>query len=193
MISAPLYTALLDANILYPAGIRDILFRIATHDLCDLKWSPDIRRELMSTFRKLRSDSEYTRFSRHTLPLIDKFLQKGLIKEYDHIVGDVEGINDKDIHVVAAAIRGNCSIILTNNIRHFPAQELENYDITAMTPDEFLVPILQSQPGEFCVAVRNHRTSLSRPPYSIDEYLIKLETDGLIKTSRELRYFAPFL
>jgi hypothetical protein len=38
------YTALLDANVLYPAPVRDILMQLAVIDLFRAKWSADIQR-----------------------------------------------------------------------------------------------------------------------------------------------------
>ena len=39
------YTALLDANVLYPAPLRDILLQLAVADLFRAKWTADIHRE----------------------------------------------------------------------------------------------------------------------------------------------------
>ena len=39
------YTALLDANVLYPAPMRDLLLQIAVTDLFNAKWTEDIHRE----------------------------------------------------------------------------------------------------------------------------------------------------
>ena len=38
-------TALLDANILYPAPLRDIFLQLAVEDVFRAKWSSDIHRE----------------------------------------------------------------------------------------------------------------------------------------------------
>ena len=38
-------TALLDANILYPAPVRDIFLELAADDLFRAKWTADIHRE----------------------------------------------------------------------------------------------------------------------------------------------------
>ena len=40
-----LYTALFDANVLYPAPMWDILLQLAVTDLFRAKWSADIHRE----------------------------------------------------------------------------------------------------------------------------------------------------
>jgi hypothetical protein len=39
------YTALLDANILFPAPMRDLFLQLAVTDLFRARWSADIHRE----------------------------------------------------------------------------------------------------------------------------------------------------
>lgn len=45
MAGGALYTALLDANVLYPALLRDVLLSLAHADLYSAKWSAHIRAE----------------------------------------------------------------------------------------------------------------------------------------------------
>jgi hypothetical protein len=45
----------------------------------------------------------------------------------------------KDRHVLAAAIRSSAQTIVTFNLKHFPIAALEQYDLEALHPDEFLV------------------------------------------------------
>ena len=58
------YTALLDANVLYPAPLRDLLLQLANTDLFRAKWTPDIPREWIEAL--LRNEPHraraYTRF-----------------------------------------------------------------------------------------------------------------------------------
>ena len=44
-----------------------------------------------------------------------------------------------DRHVLAAAIRGQAHLILTENITHFPAKTLDVFGITVQRLDGFLV------------------------------------------------------
>jgi hypothetical protein len=48
------YTALLDASVLYPATIRDILMQLAVTDLFRAKWTADIHEEWMRSLLKDR-------------------------------------------------------------------------------------------------------------------------------------------
>ncbi len=127
------------------------------------------------------------------MALMDKFFRHGLVTGYEHLIDSLEGIDKKDRHVAAAAIQGSCSVILTHNLKHFPADALGPHGIVAQKPDDFLVPILLANPDEFCEAAREHRTRLKNPPYDVEAYLTKLARDGLNKTAAELKYFAYLL
>jgi len=48
------FTALLDANILYPAPMRDIFLQLAVDDLFRAKWTADIHREWISALCQRR-------------------------------------------------------------------------------------------------------------------------------------------
>ena len=39
------YTALLDASVLYPAAVRDLLLQLAVTDIYKARWTADIHRE----------------------------------------------------------------------------------------------------------------------------------------------------
>jgi hypothetical protein len=44
----------------------------------------------------------------------------------------------KDRHVLAAAVRAGAHAILTENVKHFPAESRAPYSIDVLTPDQFL-------------------------------------------------------
>jgi hypothetical protein len=48
----------------------------------------------------------------------------------------------KDRHVLAAAIRGSCPLIVTFNLKHFPAEALQPWGICASHPQDYLLGAL---------------------------------------------------
>jgi hypothetical protein len=53
--------------------------------------------------------------------------------------------DEKDRHVVAAAVKGEAPIIVTLNLRHFGPEHLEPWGIRAMHPQTFLIGIFQQE------------------------------------------------
>lgn len=65
------YTALLDANVLYPAPIRDIMLQLAVEDMFRAKWTADIHREWIEAL--LRNEPHRKREAlERTRDLMDK-------------------------------------------------------------------------------------------------------------------------
>ncbi len=52
-----------------------------------------------------------------------------------------------DRHVLAAAIRGGATLIVTSNERDFPAAALAAHNIEAIGPDRFLLRLLEQDPS----------------------------------------------
>lgn len=186
------YTALLDANVLYPAPMRDLLIQLAQTDLFKAKWSADIHREwiealLRNEMRRDRAVLERTR------DLMDRAVRDCLVTGYEPLVPALELPDEGDRHVLAAAITGRCDVIVTQNLKDFPAAALAPYGIEAQHPDEFLSNHLSLAPSVFCEAVRKLRVRLKNPPYSVDDYLATLTQQGLVATAAELETFAAVL
>ena len=183
---------LLDTNILYSAGIRDILLQLAIVDLFEPKWSPDIRSELINTFRRIRPDIEPKRIERIWTEM-NHYFPKALITGYEDSIDGLELPDPNDRHVLAAAIHAGCNIILTHDLNHFPVAVLESFRIKRLRPDDFLLMLLQSNPNEFIESVLAVLARLASPPYSVEEYLDMRTQDGLVKTVSELRNNAHLL
>ena len=98
-----------------------------------------------------------------------------------------------DRHVLAVAIHGRADVIVTKNLKHFPATALTQYGIEAQHPDEFVVHLVDLAPDIVCEAIQRHRLNLKKPPKTVDEYLATLERQELRQTVEVLRQFTDNL
>jgi len=78
-------------------------------------------------------------------------------------------------------------VIVTNNTKDFPAKALEEFEIEAQTPDEFIHHLIDLYPDEVLDAANTHRASLLNPPKTREEYLITLERQGLPQSVHAFR------
>ena len=184
--------ALVDTNILYSAGMRDILLQLAVADLFEPKWSPDIRSELINTFRRNRPDIDPKRIERIWAEM-NHYFSKALITGYEDSIDGLELPDPNDRHVLAAAIHAGCNIILTHDLKHFPVAVLKSFGIKPFHPDEFFMMFLRSNPNDFVKSLRAVRVRLKNPPYSVEEYLEKRMQDGLALTITELQKYVHLL
>lgn len=186
------YTALLDANVLYPAPLRDLLMQLAVMDMFHAKWTADIHREWIESLLENEPHRERIVLER-TRDLMDRNIRDCLVTGYEHLIASLTLPDPDDRHVLAAAIVGRCDVIVTLNLKDFPNKALAPFGIEAQHPDEFLSNHLNLAPGVFCSAVQKVRGRLKYPPYSVDEYLENLLEQGLVATVADLKTFASLL
>jgi predicted nucleic acid-binding protein len=117
------YTAILDANVLYPAPMRDVLIEIAVTDLFKAKWSEDIHREWIDSL--LRNEPHRDRAAlERTRDLMNRAVRDCLVTGYEPLIQSIALPDADDRHVLAAAIVGRCDMIVTQNLKHFPEAAL---------------------------------------------------------------------
>jgi hypothetical protein len=86
---------------------------------------------------------------------------------FAHLV-DAMPNDEKDRHVVAAAVHGGAQVIVTANLRDF--RDLPS-GIEAVGPDDFLCDLLDLDPDQVVELVVAQARALKHPPRSVDEVL----------------------
>lgn len=180
MIHSVQFTAVLDTNIIYPVVIRDLLFWFAHYDLFTPKWSKHIFDEWIDVMlRKGISQEE-----------CEKRVQKANLAFPDAVVLNYEGLieslklpDKKDCHVLAAAIRANAHLIVTNNIKHFPAIYLDTFGIKIKNADDFLTDIIDLNQETAIEAFREMVLNKKNPDYDEYQVLDSLRRNGLKDTA----------
>ena len=183
------FTVFYDANVLYPATLRNFLMHLALTGVFRAKWSADVHEEWMRNLLKNRPDLTREKLER-TRQLMDKAAPDALVRGYEHLISGLVLPDEDDRHVLAAAIRSGASLIVTCNLDDFPAEALSPFDIEAQHPDEFILHLFDLTPGLVMEAAHNHRTSLKNPPKTVEEYLDSLESQGLPQTVSALREYS---
>jgi hypothetical protein len=131
------YLVVLDACALVGGGLRDTLLRLAeTPRLYVPKWSDDIINETVRTLRnKLGKSAEQTD---HLVSELHRVFPEAWVCGYQ-ILAEPLKCHSKDRHILAAAIKCSAQTIVTFNLRDFPHDALEPFDVEAIHPDQFLV------------------------------------------------------
>lgn len=186
------YTALLDANVLYSAALRDVLIEVALAKLYRPKWTLDIQREWIGALLRNKPHLKRDKLER-TQSLMRKALPTALVTDYESLIDGLTLPDPDDRHVLAAAIAGQCDVIVTQNLKDFPEDVLKPFGVEVQHPDVFLANHLDLLPGPFCTAIRVARRGRNNPPYTIGEYLAHLTQIGLVVTVSELQQYMQFL
>lgn len=179
------FTAFYDANVLYPAELRNLLMHLALTGLFRAKWSADVHEEWISALLEKRPDLTCNKLER-TRALMDLHAVDALVTGYEDLIPGLHLPDPNDRHVLAAAIRGQANVIVTMNLRDFPADVVGAFDIEAQHPDEFVLHLLDLAPEAVMAAAESHRQSLKNPAKTMIEYLEALEKQGLTQTASAL-------
>jgi predicted nucleic acid-binding protein len=129
------FTAFCDANVLYPAELRNLLMHLALIGLFRAKWSADVHEEWISKLLKKRPDLTRDKLER-TRILMDQHAVDALVTGYEDLIPGLQLPDPDDRHVLAAAIRGHADVIVTINLRDFPSDTIGPFGIEAQHPDE---------------------------------------------------------
>lgn len=182
------FGAFYDANVLYPSELRNLLMHLALTGLFRAKWSAAVHEEWISNLMENRPDLTREKLER-TRMLMDKHAADALVTGYEDLIPGLQLPDPGDRHVVAAAIRGRTDVIVTMNLKDFPAETIALFGLEAQHPDEFILHLLDLAPGAVVAAAQTHRQSLKNPPKTVEEYLDTLERQGLTQTASVLREF----
>lgn len=180
------FTAIYDACVLHPAGLRDLLVRLAGTGLFRARWTGDILDEMVASVLRRRPGLDPAALER-TRQLMCAAVPDCLITGYRHLVEAVELPDADDRHVLAAAIRSGSQVIVTENTRDFPAGILETYDMEAQTADVFVLHLIDLSPTTVARVIDEQVQALDRPPLSRAEALDRLARSGLRRSVAELR------
>lgn len=88
-----------------------------------------------------------------------------------------------DRHVLALAVFIGAHLIATFNLKDFPYHLLDQHDIRAIHPDNFLATLFDHQPEAIRGSIQNILRRLKNPPVSQDEYRKILEKHQLGRTA----------
>lgn len=177
--------ALLDANVLYSAALRDLLLYLAVEKLYQPRWTDAIHDEWIRNVLKNRPDLSPTRLAR-TRSLMDRSVGGSLVKSYETLIPSLELPDPDDRHVLAAAIKARAGVLVTYNLKDFPESSVRNHALEVWHPDRFLSYLLLENRVGFLKAVRMQRRNLSKPPISISDFLTTLEKLRLDETAKAL-------
>lgn len=179
------YPVVLDACVLYPSFLRDLLIRLGLTGLYQPKWSATIEDEWQRNLLANRADLTPKQIQR-TAALMNTAVPDAMITGFEPLIDSVDLPDVDDRHVVAAAVRSNSEIIVTFNLKDFPAPALDAFGIEALHPDDFVMDLFDLNRALVLSAVTTQRSNLRKPPISVDDYLEALLRQGMAQTVKEL-------
>lgn len=180
------FNALLDACVLYPASVRDLLLSLAEKELYRPKWTDRIQEEWRTNLEVNRPDIPSQALNR-TIEVMNTAFPDAVIENYETLIPGIILPDENDRHVLAAAIKGKADVIVTSNIRDFLPEIVSSFDIEVTTPDDFILHIIDLDPELAIEAVNAQMARLKNPPQSFQDLMQTFEKNGLHNSVRRLR------
>jgi predicted nucleic acid-binding protein len=179
--------AVYDANVLYPSVLRDLLIRLAQAGLVQARWTDRILDEVFENLQKNRPDLDTGVLAR-TRALMVKAVRDCLIKDYEPLTAGLDLPDPDDRHVLAAAIRARAQVIVTANLKDFPAEALLSWGIEPKAPDDFVLDQVGVSAKTVWSCVQEIADSWRNPPGTVADVLARLERSGLVESVAQLRF-----
>ncbi|MEU4405464.1 PIN domain-containing protein [Streptosporangium sp. NPDC023963] len=132
------FVAVYDANVLYGNTLRDLLIRIAQAGMVQARWTNEILDETLGNLAADRPDIPADRLSR-LRDLMNAAVRDCLVEGYEPLMEGLKLPDPGDRHVLAAAIKAGARVIVTSNLKDFPAEELAIWNLEAKSPDDFVL------------------------------------------------------
>ena len=178
-----MFTVVLDACVLIPPTLSDLVLRIAETGVYDVRWSAEILDEVQRHLgeRGIPAGSVRSRVEamRHAFPFAE-------VEAYEHLIPVLRN-DPKDRHVLAVAIQSRTETVVTFNERDFPADALAPWDVSVLGVDDFLSSQLDLAPGPVLAALHQLQMSYRRPPVPMQDILGRLERSGVPQFTLDLR------
>lgn len=188
MAGSSRYIAVLDACVMYPITLTNILAQLAVEGLYTAKWTKQIDEEWVRAILKSHQNFSRDQVLRRLSALHAAIPDWEIVKEsYSEFIEILNLPDPNDRHVLAAAIAGHADCIVTFNVKDFPAPNLEKWAIEVLHPDDFISLQLSLEPVLALTAIKHIRTRFKSPPKTSVEFIELLERVGLVGTADKLK------
>ncbi|TQL01514.1 PIN domain-containing protein [Cellulomonas sp. SLBN-39] len=174
------FGAVLDANVLVPVALADVLLGAAEAGLYRPLWSARILDEVRAAVVRVRPHLDPSRVDAR-LHAMNSAFDDALVHGWEALVdGIVLGGDPDDRHVVAAAIRGGAEAVVTANLSDFPPAPMAELGLHALSADEFLLDLVDLDESAMVHVVWSRAAAKTRPPTTPTQVLRALHRAGAV-------------
>ncbi|RNF35582.1 RSP_2648 family PIN domain-containing protein [Paracoccus methylarcula] len=152
--------AVLDANVLFPTILREILGDLATAGLYQPLWSARILAEWRHAAARLGPEQEAVAGAEIAL-LTRRFPDAAMPDDGTRAI-DLNLPDPADRHVIEAALAGGAALVVTANLRDFPRPVMAGLGLRAIHPDAFLLDLHRRDAASVALAVETARDKAAR-------------------------------
>ena len=185
------FTAFVYACSLASALKRNLLLSLAEAEFFRLRWSSRVLDETQAAIEEILSSKGFedaTARAERARASMEAAFEDAMVADFDNFLPVAADLPDpNDHHVVAAAAKTQSAMIVTENLKDFPAAVLSNLNMEAKSADAFIADTIALDEARAVAAIRRMRERFKKPEMTKAELLLVMEAAGLIETVDVLR------
>ncbi len=173
---------LIDACVLYPTVMREVLMGVAAQGVFDPLWSARILEEWARAAARIGDG--YEDVARGEIALLKARWPKAEISHAPDLEASLYLPDPDDTHVLASAIAGKADILLTMNLKDFPTRTVSEHGVVRRDPDSLLREMFDEDPETVQQVAENVRVvaeQLSGTPQDMRKLMKKARLPRLGK------------
>ena len=170
------FKVLFDANVLCQLYPSEICFQFASNELFLPLWSEKIFDEMREYGKsKIVQKPNLILGINKRIDIISNIYKDSCVYGFEHLEPTIILPDPGDAHILAAAIQGKAAVIVTNNVKHFPNEILDEYGIDVYTPDEFFQLQHGLMPETVIVSIAEMLNRWDNPHTETEKFLKDIE------------------
>lgn len=177
------FPVLVDACVLVSMPKTDLMLRLADAQEFRVLWSEEILDEVERNL--ITAIGLDPMSARRRVDAMRSHFPDAMVEDYEGLIPAMTN-HEKDRHVLAAAVRANAELIVTDNKRDFPPNAVKPYEISVSTPDDFLLDQLDLSPDTVLDVTHQIVRDMKNPVMTWSAYCEGLQASGLPLFSRAL-------
>lgn len=188
------YSAVLDACVLHPVWLKGALLWMAEEGLFRPLWSKQILDEWEHSLVRRFPETKPEGIKNQRDAMTSEF-EEAMVTIPPQLLDFSNDIlpDKKDNHVLFAAICGRADAIVTANLRDFPIEIMQQYEIEIRHPDDFLLDIITLDGRRAVAALQNHRQNLTKTTPDASTYVERAKACQLLQTHAKLQEYLDVL
>ncbi|KXJ57982.1 MAG: hypothetical protein AXW12_19365 [Thalassospira sp. Nap_22] len=183
------FTALLDACVLAGVFKRNLLLSLAEAELFRPRWSPVILDEMERAITKITNGEVDAAQERES---VETAFEEACVTDFEQFIPAINLPDPDDRHVLAAAVATHAQVLVTDNLKDFPAEELGRFSIEPKSLDDFLADTITLHEHTAFSALKKMRQRFKRPALSTSVIIQTAESQGLLKTALLLKEYEQY-
>lgn len=158
---APVYV--LDACVLYPVVLRDLLLTLGALEAFEPRWTTTILDEMIRNVLADHPRIDPAQFEARVVGAMQRAFPGAGVAGFEQLTDQMDN-DPKDRHVAAAAVHVGAAALVTYNLRDFDSAQLRRHRISVLTPTAVVAQLAAREPSVVALALREMAARKRRPP-----------------------------